>query len=61
MGLLRPVQATIFAAGQRGIHSMAVPRPNLGLPFNVVRASHVEFGARDLALASAFSLECLGS
>src|SRR5262249_36027842 len=39
---------------------MAAPRPNLGLPFNVVRASHVEFGASDLARASAFSSECLG-
>jgi len=39
---------------------MAVRRPNLELPFNVVRAGHVEFGARDLARASAFSVECPG-
>jgi len=29
-------------------------------PFSVVRASHVEFGVRDLARARAFYVDCLG-
>src|SRR6476469_5830169 len=33
-----------------------VPDP----PFNVVRASHAEFGVRDLARARAFYVDCLG-
>lgn len=32
---------------------MPVRKPNLAPPFNVIRASHVEFGVRDLASAHA--------
>ena len=38
---------------------MPIRPPNLNPPFNVVRASHVEFGVRDLA-ARAFYVDCLG-
>jgi len=39
---------------------MPIRRPNLEPPFNVVRASHVEFGVRDLARTRAFYVDCLG-
>src|SRR5215470_16775084 len=39
---------------------MPVRKPNLEPPFNVVRASHIEFGVRDLARARAFYVDCLG-
>jgi catechol 2,3-dioxygenase len=39
---------------------MPVHKPNLDPPFNVVRASHVEFGVRDLGRARAFYVDCLG-
>jgi len=39
---------------------MPVRPPNLNPPFNVVRASHVEFGVRDLAKSRAFYVDCLG-
>jgi catechol 2,3-dioxygenase len=39
---------------------MPVHKPNPTPPFNVVRASHVEFGVRDLGRARAFYVDCLG-
>src|SRR6201987_1089181 len=39
---------------------MLVRPPNLTPPFNVVRASHVEFGVRDLAKSRPFYVDCLG-
>lgn len=39
---------------------MPVRPPNLSPPFNVIRASHVEFGVRDLAKSRAFYVDCLG-
>ncbi len=39
---------------------MPVRPPNHTPPFNVVRASHVEFGVRDLAKSRAFYVDCLG-
>jgi catechol 2,3-dioxygenase len=39
---------------------MPIHKPNLDPPFNVVRASHVEFGVRDLGRARAFYVDCLG-
>ena len=39
---------------------MPVRPPLLEPPFNVVRASHVELGVRDLARARAFYVDCLG-
>src|SRR5712675_535911 len=39
---------------------MPVREPNLAPPFNVVRASHVAFGVRDLNRARAFYVDCLG-
>src|ERR1700722_7205415 len=39
---------------------MPVHKPNLDPPFNVVRASHVEFGVTDLVRARAFYVDCLG-
>jgi catechol 2,3-dioxygenase len=39
---------------------MPVRAPVFDPPFNVVRASHVEFGVRDLAAARAFYVDCLG-
>jgi catechol 2,3-dioxygenase len=39
---------------------MPVVKPNLEPPFNVVRASHVAFGVRDLSRARAFYVDCLG-
>ena len=39
---------------------MPVRKPVAEPPFNVVRASHVEFTARDLAASRAFYVDCLG-
>jgi catechol 2,3-dioxygenase len=39
---------------------MPVHKPNLDPPFNVVRASHVEFGVTDLGRARAFYVDTLG-
>jgi len=39
---------------------MPVRKPVFDPPFNVVRASHVEFGVRDLAATRAFYVDCLG-
>jgi catechol 2,3-dioxygenase len=39
---------------------MPVRKPVLSPPFNVVRASHVELGVRDLAASRAFYVDCLG-
>jgi catechol 2,3-dioxygenase len=39
---------------------MPVRKPVLDPPFNVVRASHVEFGVRDIAASRAFYVDCLG-
>jgi catechol 2,3-dioxygenase len=39
---------------------MPIRKPVFDPPFNVVRASHVEFGVRDLAAARAFYVDCLG-
>jgi 3,4-dihydroxyphenylacetate 2,3-dioxygenase len=39
---------------------MPIRHPVLDPPFNVVRASHVEFGVRDLVAARAFYVDCLG-
>ena len=48
-------------AGERGLAPrMPVRKPNLDPPFNVVRASHIECGVRDVARARAFYVDCLG-
>src|SRR5215472_7005673 len=39
---------------------MPISPPILDPPFNIVRASHVELGVRDLARARAFYVDCLG-
>ncbi len=39
---------------------MPVRKPVLDPPFNVVRASHVELGVRDLGRSRAFYVDCLG-
>jgi len=39
---------------------MPIPKPNLAPPFNIVRASHVELGVRDLGKSRAFYVDCLG-
>lgn len=39
---------------------MSVLPPVFNPPFNVVRASHVEFGCTDLARSRAFYVDCLG-
>src|SRR4051812_3168138 len=39
---------------------MPVRKPVFSLPFNVVRASHVELTVRDLARSRAFYVDCLG-
>ncbi|MEP7030531.1 MAG: 3,4-dihydroxyphenylacetate 2,3-dioxygenase, partial [Pseudolabrys sp.] len=39
---------------------MPIRSANLSPPFNVVRASHVEFGVRDVAKSRAFYVDCLG-
>ncbi|MET0444362.1 MAG: 3,4-dihydroxyphenylacetate 2,3-dioxygenase, partial [Pseudorhodoplanes sp.] len=33
---------------------MPIRKPNFSPPFNIVRASHVEFGVRDLNASRAF-------
>ena len=39
---------------------MPIRPSNFNPPFNVVRASHVEFGVRDLEKSRAFYVDCLG-
>src|SRR6202046_4710733 len=39
---------------------MPVHKPVFDPPFNVVRASHVELGVRDLVRSRAFYVDCLG-
>ena len=39
---------------------MPIRNPVFAPPFNIVRASHVELGVRDLARARAFYVDCLG-
>jgi len=39
---------------------MPVRQPVFDPPFNVVRASHVELGVRNLARSRAFYVDCLG-
>lgn len=39
---------------------MPIHNPVLSPPFTIVRASHVEFGVRDLAASRAFYVDCLG-
>lgn len=39
---------------------MPIRKPVFDPPFNVVRASHVELGVRDLARSRAFYVDCLG-
>jgi catechol 2,3-dioxygenase len=39
---------------------MPIRPPEFAPPFNIVRASHVELGVRDLARAKAFYVDCLG-
>jgi catechol 2,3-dioxygenase len=39
---------------------MPIREPVFDLPFNIVRASHVELGVRDLARSRAFYVDCLG-
>jgi len=39
---------------------MALPKPNLYPPFNIVRLSHVEFGVKDLEKSRAFYVDTLG-
>ncbi len=39
---------------------MPIRKPNFTPPFNIVRASHVEFGVRDLNASRAFYVDCLG-
>ena len=39
---------------------MPIRAPVFDPPFNIVRASHVEFGVRDLTAARAFYVDCLG-
>jgi catechol 2,3-dioxygenase len=39
---------------------MPIRPPELAPPFNIVRASHIELGVRDLARAKAFYVDCLG-
>jgi catechol 2,3-dioxygenase len=39
---------------------MPVRQPVFDPPFNVVRASHVELGVRDLERSRAFYVDCLG-
>lgn len=39
---------------------MPIRQPVFDPPFNIVRASHVELGVRDLAAARAFYVDCLG-
>jgi catechol 2,3-dioxygenase len=39
---------------------MALPKPNLYPPFNIVRLSHVELAVTDLAKSRAFYVDVLG-
>ena len=39
---------------------MPIRKPIFDPPFNVVRASHLELGVRDLASSRAFYVDCLG-
>lgn len=39
---------------------MPIRKPTLSPAFNIVRVSHAEFGARDLAASHAFYVDCLG-
>lgn len=39
---------------------MPARKPNFSPPFNIVRASHVEFDVKDLASSRAFYVDCLG-
>src|SRR5437879_6855580 len=39
---------------------MPIRPPVLNTPFNVIRASHIELGVRDLPRARAFYVDCLG-
>ncbi len=39
---------------------MPIRPPNLNPPFNIVRASHADFGVRDLAKSRAFYVDCFG-
>src|SRR5258708_28085043 len=39
---------------------MPLREPVFNPPFNIVRASHVEFGVSDLAASRAFYVDCLG-
>ena len=40
--------------------AMPIRKPIFNPPFNIVRASHVELGVRDLARSRAFYVDCLG-
>jgi len=39
---------------------MPLVKPNFSPPFNIVRASHVEFGVGDIGKSRAFYVDCLG-
>src|ERR1051325_9631395 len=39
---------------------MPLREPSFNPPFNIVRASHVEFGVAELARSRAFYVDCLG-
>src|ERR1700734_1054664 len=39
---------------------MTIREPVFDPPFNIVRASHVELGVRDLSRSRAFYVDCLG-
>ena len=43
-----------------GAGEMPIHDPVFDPPFNVVRASHVELGVRDLGRSRAFYVDCLG-
>src|SRR5579884_841356 len=45
---------------ESGGSAMPVRQPVFDPPFNVVRASHVELGVRDLGRSRAFYVDCLG-
>src|SRR6185437_8387122 len=53
-----PPQHLARARAEGGV--MPIRPSNLNPPFNVVRASHVEFGVRDLEKSRAFYVDCLG-
>ena len=50
----------VNAGTVNGPEPMPVHPPVFDPPFNVVRASHVELGVRDLARSRAFYVDCLG-